>query len=315
MIYALETQQLGKRYGRRWGLRHSTLLIPPGHVIGLIGPNGAGKTTLLHLVVGLLAPSTGDLQVFGYSPTRNHLETLSRVGFVAQDHPLYHSCSTAELVKLGGKLNPRWDDALAHARLRKLTIPIEQPIGRLSGGQQAQVALTLALAKRPDLLVLDEPAASLDPLARREFMQSLMDAVAAGGMTVLLSSHVLADLERVCDYLVLLVNAHVALAGPLDEILASHKRLLSHRASPEALSALGKTHTVVQAQQADRQIEVIARLHGSLLDPLWEMYDAPLEDIALAYLRQASLLSDNAPTGRDDVESERKIEDTGGTLV
>jgi ABC-2 type transport system ATP-binding protein len=201
MIYALEARRLGKRYGRHWGLRECSLRIPPGHVVGLIGPNGAGKTTLLHLVVGLLAPSEGDVQVYGYSPTRNQLETLSRVGFVAQDHPLYRTCSPAELLKLGGKLNPRWDDALAQARLAGLAIPLHQPIRRLSGGQQVQVALTLALAKRPDLLVLDEPVASLDPLARREFMQSLMDAVAAGGLTVLLSSHGLTDLERVCDYL------------------------------------------------------------------------------------------------------------------
>jgi ABC-2 type transport system ATP-binding protein len=296
MIYALETRQLGKRFGRVWGLQQATLCIPPGHVVGLIGPNGAGKTTLLHLVVGLLAPSTGDVRVFGYSPTRNPLETLSRVGFVAQDHPLYRSCSTAELLKLGGKLNPRWDDALARGRLKQLSIPLDQPIGRLSGGQQAQVALTLALAKRPDLLVLDEPTASLDPLARREFMQSLMDAVAAGGLTVLLSSHALPDLDRICDYLVLLTSSCVALAESLDTILASHKRLLSQRSSPEILNALARAHTILQVQRAERQIEVIARLQGPVPDPLWEVYDATLEDIALAYLRQAGPLPSRTST-------------------
>src|SRR5260370_27083655 len=287
MLYALEARRVGEGYGRHWGLHECSLRIPPGHVVGLIGPKGAGKTTLLHLVVGLLAPSEGDVHVFGYSPTRNQLETLSRVGFVAQDHPLYRSCSAAELVKLGGKLNPRWDDALAHTRLEGLAIPLDQPIRRLSGGQQAQVALTLALAKRPDLLVLDEPVASLDPLARREFMQSLMDAIAAGGLTVLRSSHELADLERVCDYFVLLTRARVALAEPLDPLLASHKRLLGKRTDPDALVALARTQTVVQVQQAQRQTEVIARLHGPPLDPVWDVYDVTLEDIALAYLRQS----------------------------
>ena len=183
-----------------------------------MGPNGAGKTTLLHLAVGLLEPTAGSVQVFGLSPTAQPSEALPRIGFVAQDTPLYKGFTVAELLTLGRKLNPRFDDALARARMQKLGIPLERRAGKLSGGQQAQVALVLALAKRPDLLLLDEPLASLDPLARREFLRTLMDAVAESGLTVLLSSHIIGDLERVCDYLIILSASHVQLAGDMQEI-------------------------------------------------------------------------------------------------
>ena len=184
----------------------------------LVGPNGAGKTTLLHLSMGLLEPTAGSVQIFGLSPTAQAGEALPRLGFVAQDHPLYKGFTVEELLTLGRKLNPRWDDALARARMQKLGIPLNRRAGKLSGGQQAQVALVLALAKRPDLLLLDEPLASLDPLARREFLRTLMDAVAETGLTVLLSSHIIGDLERVCDYLVILSASQVQLAGDMQEI-------------------------------------------------------------------------------------------------
>ena len=141
-----------------------------------------------------------------------------RLGFVAQDHPLYKGFRIDELLTLGRKLNPRWDDALARARMQKLGIPLERRAGKLSGGQQAQVALVLALAKRPDLLLLDEPLASLDPLARREFLRTLMDAAAETSLSVLLSSHIIGDLERVCDYLVILSASRVQLTGDIQEM-------------------------------------------------------------------------------------------------
>jgi ABC-2 type transport system ATP-binding protein len=229
MSNALETIGLGKRYRQSWALQDCTLALPAGKVTALVGPNGAGKTTLLHLSTGLLEPTAGSVEVFGFSPSKQPAQALLRLGFVAQDHPLYRGFTVEELLMLGQKLNPRWDDHLARVRMQKLGIPLNQRAGKLSGGQQAQVALVLALAKRPDLLCLDEPLASLDPLARREFLRTLMDAVVETGMTVLLSSHIIGELERVCDHLVLLSAAHVQLADDIQTLVKGHKRLIGPR--------------------------------------------------------------------------------------
>ena len=164
---AVETSRLGKRYGHTWALRDCTLAIPAGRVVALVGPNGAGKTTLLHLAVGLAAPSTGAINVLG-NVTPGSDEALSRVGFVAQDTPLYPGFRVAETVRLVGSLSDRWDEADARRRIAAAGIPLDRRVGRLSGGQRAQVALAVALARHPELLVLDEPVARLDPLARHE---------------------------------------------------------------------------------------------------------------------------------------------------
>src|SRR5258708_38262230 len=189
MSNALETNKLSKRYGRTWALQDCTLNLPAGRVAALVGPNGAGKTTLLHLAVGLLEPTAGEVQVFGLSPLRQPSEALPRLGFVAQDTPLYKGFTVAEMLTLGRKLNPRWDDALARARMQKLGIPLNRRVGKLSGGQQAQVALVLALAQRPHLLLLTEPLSSLAPLASREFFRTLIYSVSETGLTAPLSSH------------------------------------------------------------------------------------------------------------------------------
>jgi ABC-type nitrate/sulfonate/bicarbonate transport system ATPase subunit len=194
MTAVLEARELGKRYRRTWALADCTLSIPAGHVVGLVGPNGAGKTTLLNLAAGLLAPTAGTIEVLGGAP----LDRLARVGFVAQDAPVYSGLSVADHLAFGAHLNPGWDADQARDRIRRLDLNLRQKAGTLSGGQRAQLALTLAVAKRPELLILDEPVASLDPLARREFLQDLMEAVAEQGMSVVLSSHLVADLERVC---------------------------------------------------------------------------------------------------------------------
>ena len=175
--------------------------MPAGSVTALVGPNGAGKTTLLHLIMGLTEPTDGNVVVLGGSARAEPARMLPRIGFVAQDHPLEPRFRVGEMLTVGRKLNPRWDDALAHEWLRSREIELDQRVGKLSGGQQAQVALALAIGKRPDVLILDEPAAALDPLARREFLQALMEAVVERELTVLMSSHLLADLERVCDHL------------------------------------------------------------------------------------------------------------------
>ena len=283
MSNVLETTHLSKRYGRQWALQDCTLALPAGRVAALVGPNGAGKTTLLHLSVGLLEPTTGSVQVFGCSPLKQTTQTLPRLGFVAQDHPLYKDFTVADLLTLGRKLNPRWDDTLAKARMQKLGIPLKRPAGKLSGGQQAQVALVLALAKRPDLLLLDEPLAQLDPLARREFLRTLMDAEAESGLTVLLSSHIIGDLERVSDYLIILSASYVQLAGDIQEIQRTHKRLVGPR---QEVDAIASVHTVIETSQTERQTTLLVRTNGPLFDPSWEVQEVSLEDIVLAYLSQ-----------------------------
>jgi ABC-2 type transport system ATP-binding protein len=220
LINAIQASGLGKRYGRRWALSDCTLTIPAGRVVGLVGPNGAGKTTLLHLAVGLLTPTSGTISVLGAHPADSAAQ-LGRVGFVAQDTPVYPGMSVAEHLRMGQALNPGWDSALARRRIEQLGLDPRQRAGRLSGGQRAQLALTLAVAKRPDLLILDEPVASLDPLARREFLEAVTQNAVARGMTVVLSSHLMADLERICDYLVLLVASRVRLAGMVGDLLTA----------------------------------------------------------------------------------------------
>jgi ABC-2 type transport system ATP-binding protein len=277
---ALETTGLGKRYRRRWALRDCTLTIPAGRVVGLVGPNGAGKTTLLHLATGLLAPTGGTIAVLGGRPAADAAQ-LGRVGFVAQDTPVYAGLSVADHLRAGAWLNPGWDAGLAHQRIRQLGLDPGQRAGSLSGGQRAQLALTLAVAKRPDLLILDEPAASLDPLARREFLQSLMEVVAAHGTSVLLSSHLIADLERVCDHLVVLIASQVRLAGDADALLASHCRLSGpHRDR----ASLPSGQEVITESHTGKQSTFPIRTDGPVHDPAWTVRPVSLEDLVLAYL-------------------------------
>jgi ABC-2 type transport system ATP-binding protein len=292
---ALEADALGKRYGSKWALRDCTLEIPHGSVTALVGPNGAGKTTLLQLAVGLVRPSAGTVRVLGHAPRDEAASVLPRLGFVAQEHPLYRGLSVAETLKLGRKLNPSWDDALALDRIERLGLPPRQKVGRLSGGQQAQVALTLALAKRPELLVLDEPVASLDPLARREFLQSVMEVVAETGMTVLLSSHIVADLERVCDHLVILSQGRTQLAGSIEEILQGHRLLTGPRSDADAVAGM---HEVIRESHTERQTTLLVRANGHVYDTAWELHELDLEEIVLAYLGQGMRLRDS---GRERV--------------
>jgi ABC-2 type transport system ATP-binding protein len=216
----LAASGLGKRYRRRWALSDCTLEIPAGRVVGLVGPNGAGKTTLLHLAAGLIAPTTGTVEVLG---ERRSPAQAGRVGFVAQDRPVYPGLSVAGHLRMAAYMNPSWDGEEARRRIEQLGIDPRQRAGRLSGGQRAQLALTLAIGKRPGLLILDEPVASLDPLARREFLRSVAGAAAA--TSVVLSSHLVSDLELICDYLVVLAASRVRLAGDIATLLASHRRL------------------------------------------------------------------------------------------
>ena len=283
MTAVLEAVDLGKRYHRRWGLANCTLFIPSGRVVGLVGPNGAGKTTLLHLAAGLLQPSTGTISVLGDRPGSGP-EPLTRFGVLAQDSPTYARLSVAEHLKMGSWLNPGWDSAFADHRIAELGLDPRQRAGTLSGGQRAQLALTLAVAKRPELLLLDEPVASLDPLARREFLQTLMEVVAEQGVGIVLSSHLIADLERICDYLVVLVAGRVALTGEVDELLASHHRLVGPRRDPATMPS---GQTVIAASHSDRQSTLLVRTDQPILDPAWTVSPLSMDDLILAYLKQA----------------------------
>jgi ABC-2 type transport system ATP-binding protein len=280
----LEARGLTKLYGRHRALSDCTLDIPAGRVVGLVGPNGAGKTTLLQLAVGLLAPSAGTIQVLGGRPASGP-DQLAKVGFVAQDTPTYAGLSVADHLQLGAHLNPRWDDALAQGRIDRLGLDRRRPAGKLSGGQRAQLALTLAVAKRPELLVLDEPVASLDPLARREFLQNLMEFTADSGASVILSSHLVADLERICDYLIILVDSRVLLAGDVDDLLATHPRLIGLRRDPEVLPAGAE---VIQASHTERQSTLIVRSSGPIDEAIWDSERLDLEDLVLAYMSSAT---------------------------
>ena len=281
---AVETRGLGKRYGRRWALSGCTLSIPPGHVAGLVGPNGAGKSTLLQLAVGLLRPTAGTIEVLG-GPPAGDAEQLARVGYVAQDTPVYAALTIREHLRFGAWLNPRWDSEMAERRIAQLGLDPGQRAGKLSGGQRAQLALTLAIAKRPGLLILDEPVASLDPLARREFLQHLMEAVAEHEVSVVLSSHLVTDLERVCDYLIVLAAGHVQVAGEVEQLLATHHRLTGPRRDPAAMPS---GQQVIEASHTDRQSTMIVRSEGPIHDPAWTVGQLSLEDVVLAYMSQAS---------------------------
>ena len=283
MTAVLEASRLGKRYGHKWALSECTLAIPAGKVVGLVGPNGAGKTTLLELSVGLLRPDAGSIAVLGGQPGTSASQ-LARVGFVAQETPTYAGMSTRDHLWLGARMNPSWDEAFAEARIAQLGLDPRQKAGKLSGGQRAQLALTLAVAKRPELLLLDEPVASLDPLARREFLQGLMEVVAEHGASVILSSHLVADLERVCDYLVVLVDSRVRVAGDIDELLASHHRLTGPRHDRDGLPS---DQQVISASHTDKQSSLVVRADGPILDPSWSVEQLDLEDLVLAYMAHA----------------------------
>jgi ABC-2 type transport system ATP-binding protein len=280
----IEASGLGKQYRRTWALRDCTLTIPAGCVVGLVGPNGAGKTTLLQLATGLITPTRGTVRVLGEPPAASSA-LLARVGFVAQDTPVYARMRVADHLRLGAWLNPGWDDELAQRRIGQLGLDPKQRAGSLSGGQRAQLALTLALAKRPELLLLDEPVASLDPLARREFLRGLMEAVAEHGTGVVLSSHLVADLERVCDYLVVLVASRVRIAGEVTALLASHHRLSGPRRDPGTLPA---GQDVIEQSHTDKQSVLLIRTDEPVHDPAWTVTPVSLEDLVIAYMNPAN---------------------------
>ena len=283
---AISTTALTKRYRRATALSDCTVTVPQGRISALVGPNGAGKSTLLRLLTGLARPTGGSALVLGAAP-RQDPAFLADVGYLAQDVPLYRRLSAEDHLRAGGSLNKRWDGAAARARLRELAIPLDRAVGTLSGGQRAQVGLSLALAKRPRLLLLDEPVAALDPLARRHFLATLTTAMAEaeGRLTVVLSSHLIADLERICDHLILLADSRVQLCGDIEDLLAEHTVLVGPR---KDTAALERTHTVVHATRTARQTTLVIRSSVPVLDPAYQAEDISLEDLVLAYMGAAA---------------------------
>jgi ABC-2 type transport system ATP-binding protein len=290
-VPALRTEHLGRRYGKVWGLRDCTLEVPVGAVAALVGPNGAGKTTLLEMIIGLLEPTEGEVSVFGRASRADTAQTLARVGYVAQDHPLYRDFSVTDMFHLGRSMNPSWDQELAAARMDTLGIPLKRKVKSLSGGQQAQVSLTMALAKRAPLIVLDEPVSSLDPVARLEFMRDVMALAADTTLTFLISSHVVSELERFCDWLIVLTEGHVQLSGPADDLLAEHRLLTVPRATPDAeLPGL-----VIHRTDSDRHSTVLVRadpvrvaVHGQAG---WQSDQVSFEELVMGYLQRPSAVS------------------------
>jgi len=277
---AVATLDLGKRYGSQWALQDCTLEVPEGRVTALVGPNGAGKTTLLRLLVGLTAATEGTAEIRGRAPAQNE-EFLASVGYLAQEVPLYKRLSAEDHLDLGAHLNRFWDATGARERLSRLRIPTDRPVATLSGGQRAQVGLGLALAKRPQVLFLDEPVAALDPLARREFLAALSEAVAEGDLSVVLSSHLLHDLERVCDHVILLAASRPQLCDEIDHVLASHRMLVGPRRRG---SRIEPSVHVIKTTETTNQTRLLARLDGPVLDPAWEVSEVGLEDVILAYM-------------------------------
>jgi len=282
MNTAIDTRDLSKRYRRVSALTNCTVTVPEGRVCALIGPNGAGKTTLLRLLAGLASPTGGTASVLGGAP-RQDPAFLADIGFLAQEIPLYRRFTAADHIQIGAHMNPRWDASFVRTRLTELRIPLDQPVGTLSGGQRAQVALALTLAKRPRLLLLDEPVAALDPLARRNFLATLTSAVAdaEGGLTVALSSHLVTDLERVCDHVILLTGSQVQLSGDIDTLLAEHKVLVGPR---KDTAPIERAHTVVQTVTTARQSTLLVRLGGPVADPAYQAEDVNFEELVLAYM-------------------------------
>lgn len=291
MTAILRAHGLGKKYRRRWALKDCTLDVPAGHVTALVGPNGAGKTTLLSLASGMLTPTSGLIEVCGGRPASG-VQQLRKVGFVAQDTPTYAGLTVEEHLRLGARLNSGWDDGLARRRIKRLGLEPGQRAGKLSGGQRAQLALTLGIAKRPDLLILDEPVAALDPLARREFMQDLMESVAEHQLSVVLSSHLVTDLERVCDYLIVLVASRVRIAGATEKLLATHHRLSGPRRDPATLPA---DQHVLSASHTERQTTLLVRTESPIHDPAWTVSRLSLEDLVLAYMSRPAEYYDQRP--------------------
>ncbi|MGW3009371.1 ABC transporter ATP-binding protein [Streptomyces sp. NPDC001219] len=293
--WAIEAEGLGKQYGRGWALRDCSFRLPAGHICALVGPNGAGKSTFLGTATRLVQPTTGTLKLFGV-PVSDP-EVLTRVAYLAQDKPLYPRFTVAETLRLGRELNPRWDQELAERIVRSGKVPLNARVGTLSGGQRTRVAFALAFGKRPELLLLDEPMSDLDPLARHELSGLLMAEAAEHGTTVLMSSHMLSEMEVMCDYLLVLTEGRLRMAGQTEDLIPAHLLVTGVAEGDDGVpEELRRQHTVVESRVTGRQFSALVRAGGPLSDS-WEVLAPSMEEVLLAYLRAPdapSLIADEA---------------------
>lgn len=291
---AIEAHGVGRKYRRGWALRDCSFRLPAGRICGLVGPNGAGKTTLMAIAANLLEPTTGTLRVFGAAP--QSAQASRRTAFLAQEKPLFRRFTVAETLRLGRELNPGWDQKAAENIVRAGNVPFEAKIGTLSGGQRTRVAFAVAFGKRPDLLLLDEPMSDLDPLVRHELMGTLLAEAAEHGTTVLMSTHMLAELENTCDYLLVIADGGLRMAGEVDELLTAHTLLTGVCSDGQAPPDLAR-HTVIETRTSGRQFTALIRPDGPVSGP-WQADSPNLEELLLAYLRSPQAPSLISPTSQ-----------------
>ncbi|MEU2969156.1 ABC transporter ATP-binding protein [Streptomyces ardesiacus] len=280
---ALHATELGFRYRARgeWALRECGFTVPRGRITALVGRNGAGKSTLLHLAGGLLRPAHGEIRVLGAAPGGG--AARSRVALLTQDKPLYPRFTVADTLRMGGRLNASWDQPVAERVVREGGIALSARVGELSPGRRTRVALALALGKRPDLLLLDEPLADLDPVVRGEIMATLMAEAAEREVSIVLSSHVLPDLEQTCDWVVLLRAGRVELSEDADALRDGHALLTGHVEEEPTL----REHTVVHRRTHGRQLTALVRQRGPV-GGTWHVERPGLEEILLGHLQHGA---------------------------
>ncbi|MGW2841228.1 ABC transporter ATP-binding protein [Streptomyces sp. NPDC001493] len=279
--WAMEARGLGKRYRRGWALRDCSFRLPAGRICGLVGPNGAGKSTLLGIASRQIAPTEGGLKLFGIPV--DDASAMPRFAFLGQDKPLFKRFTVAETLRMGAELNPGWDMAAAERIVRSGRVPLDARVGTLSGGQRTRVAFALAFGKRPDLLLLDEPMSDLDPLARDEMSTLLMSEATERGTTVLMSSHMLGELEEMCDYLLVVSEGRLRMAGDTDTLVPAHT-LVTGLAADGGLPPELTRHTVIESRVQGRQFQALVRPDGPLTGD-WQISEPSLEEVLLAHLR------------------------------
>ena len=299
--WAMEARGLGKRYRRGWALRDCSFRLPAGRICGLVGPNGAGKSTLLGTASRQLAPSEGELRVFGVPV--DDPAVMPRFAYLGQDKPLFKRFTVAETLRMGGELNPGWDAGAAERIVRSGDVPMHAAVGTLSGGQRTRVAFALAFGKRPDLLLLDEPMSDLDPLARNEMSTLLMAEAVERGTTVVMSSHLLSELEDMCDYLLVLAGGRIRMAGDADALVPAHA-LVTGVTRDGGLPAALTRHTVIEKRVQGRQFQAMVRRDGPLSGD-WQVSEPSLEEVLLAHLRSPDAPALFTPGAQPETEGAR----------
>jgi ABC-2 type transport system ATP-binding protein len=293
----IETEALTKRFRRRTALDECSLAVPRGRVAALVGPNGSGKTTLLRLLAGLSKPTEGRITVFGEAMSASNVNLRARVGYLDQDRPLYPWWHVREILEFGRRINPAWDSEFAARHLASLDIDMNSRVRDLSGGQRAQVALAVCFAKRPELVLLDEPAADLDPVARQDLLQNITEIFADNESSVLMSTHAIDDVAAICDYVIILSQSRIVLSEDLDYVLESH-RLLS-RGLDDGVS-VPRGAAVLEERRTTREITYLVRLAMPLERDGWRIERPTLNEIVIAYLRGRHPVSMSPGSGLDE---------------